>query len=179
MGLVRCLAVACLMLGIAACQDSGLDLSAKSARRVMVGPSVPVAVVSIEGAPQDLAPRFSAALAAEAQAREVSFVDPDQAPRFRLRGYLTALPTEGGTAVGFVFDLFDEARKRAQRVSGSEIVKKAAADAWSVVDDAALKRIAARSMDEIAAFLAGVAQPDAPVAGRVPQAPASARASAE
>ena len=179
MGLLRSLAVACLMLGTAACQDSGLDLSAKSGRRITVGPSVPVAIVSIEGAPQDVAPRFSAALAAEAQAREISFVDPEQAPRFRLRGYLTALPGEGGTAVAYVFDLFDQAQKRAQRVAGSETVKKTAPDSWSTVDEAVLRRIAARSMEEIAVFLAGVARPEAPVAERGPQAPAGARASSD
>lgn len=179
MTLMRVFCVAGLVLGLAACQDSGLDLSAKSGRRVVVGPSVPVAIESIEGTPQEVAPRFSAAMAAEAQAREVSFVDADQAPRFRLRGYLTAAPGDGGTVVSFVWDLFDQGQKRAQRVAGSEIIKRTAAESWSAVDDPALKRVASRSMDAIAEFLVGVARPEAPVAGRQGQAPAEARAASE
>lgn len=175
MSVLRILAVTGLLFALTACQDSGLDLAARSGRKVVVGPSVPVAIESFEGAPQDVAPRFSAALAAEAQSREVSFVDAAQAPRFRMRGYLTAAPGEGGTVVSYVWDLFDQGRRRAQRVSGTELIKRSAGDPWSVVDEAALKRIAARCMDEIAAFLAGVAQPDAPTAAAPTQNLAASR----
>ena len=163
---LRFLACCALVLGLAACQDSGLDLSAKSSRRVMVGPSVPVAIESLDGPPLEVAPRVSAALAAEAQAREIVFVDADKAPRFRLRGYFSAAPGDGGTVISYVFDLFDQGQKRAQRVSGMETIKRTAADPGSAVDDAGLKRIVARGMDDLAAFLAAVARPETPVAGR-------------
>lgn len=169
-----------LLLGLGACQDSGLDLSSNAAKKIVVGEPVPVAVESLEGPPADLAPRFSAALATEAQSRGIVFTDADKAPRFRLRGYLSAAPGEGGTSVAYVFDLFDQGKRRAQRISGSEIVKKSAPEAWQVVDEAVLRRIAARGMNEVAGFLSERPAEGPPVAARQgPQSAARAELPAE
>ena len=156
-----------LVLGLAACQDSGLDLAANSGRKIVVGPAVPVAMESLEGLPLATSPRFSAALASEAQAREISFVDASGQPRFRLRGFLNAYATDGGTRVSWVWDVFDASRQRARRVDGSELVRRTETDPWNAVDDAALRRIAARSLDEVGSFLAERAA-DAPMAATPP-----------
>ena len=141
------------LLALAGCQDSGLDLSAQSAPRVTVGASTPVAVQQIDGLPQELSPRFSAALASEAQAREIVFVDANQSPRFKIRGYLNAHQGEGGVTATWVWDVFDTKHNRAQRISGQQPLGRSAADPWSVVDDAVLRFVAARSLDSIGGFL--------------------------
>ena len=78
------------------------------------------------------------------------------AARYRVRGYLTAEPTaDGGTALAFVWDVFDADQRRARRVTGSAPIKAASRkNPWDGLDKEALARLAARSMDEIATFLA-------------------------
>jgi hypothetical protein len=152
------------LLALAGCQDSGLDLSAQSAPRVTVGASLPVTVQQIDGLPQELSPRFSAALASEAQAREIVFVDASQSPRFKIRGYLNAHQGEGGVTATWVWDVFDTRHNRAQRISGQQPLGRSASDPWSVVDDTVLRFVAARSLDGIGGFLVENRGSAAPVA---------------
>lgn len=164
--------------GLAGCQDSSLDLAARTDRKIVVGREIPIAIESLEGLPDGLSPRFSAALASAAQQREMAFVDSAAGPRFRLRGYLNAYPAEGGTALSYVWDVYDASLKRARRVAGVEAVRGSAADPWQVIDEAALNRAAARSLDGVGEFLIARPPEMAPVAGR--PVPATAiRASAE
>ena len=164
---LRWIFAAGLALGLAACQDSGLDLAAHGGRKIVVGPSVPVAMESLEGLPLAVSARFSAALASEAQAREIAFVDASGQPRFRLRGFLNAYPSDGGTKVAWVWDVFDARQQRARRVDGVEVLRRADTDPWNAVDDAVLRRIAARSLDEVGGFLVDRSA-DAPMASASP-----------
>jgi hypothetical protein len=175
MQVLRSIAVAAL-LALGACQESGPVLSVDAGRKVSVGPTVPVAVQSIEGLPDALAPRFSSHLATQAQARDISFVDTGAAPRFRIRGYLNAYAGDGGTTIAWVWDVFDARAQRAQRISGEKVLGRGGADPWSAVDDAALTYVAARSLDEIGGFLAESRQatPMAQAPGRQDQPRASA-----
>lgn len=167
--------LALLAAMLSGCQDAGLDLSA-NASRVVVGAQTPVAIDSLDGLPDSVAPRFSAALASAAQARDIRFVDAAGGPRFRLRGYLSAYPAEGGTALAWVWDVYDSTLKRARRVSGQHPVRAAGTDPWGGIDESALRIAAARSLDEIGRFLIDSGRPDAmPVAA----APAPARASSD
>lgn len=148
------LALPVISVLLAGCQDSSLDLAAAPTRKVVVGPTVPVAVESLEGLPASVSPRFSAALASEAQAREISFVDATGNPRYKLRGYLNAYAAEGGNRLAWVWDVFDAKRQRARRVEGVEVLKGSGGDPWTGVDDAILRRAAARSLDEVGGYLA-------------------------
>ncbi|MCA0425578.1 MAG: hypothetical protein LCH61_20095 [Proteobacteria bacterium] len=152
----------CAALG--ACQDSTLDLASAPQRRISVGPTVPVAVESLQGMPESVAPRFSAALASEAQARDIAIVDAAGAPRYKLRGYFNAYTAEGGNRLAWVFDVFDSRLQRARRAEGSEPLRGSATDPWSLVDDTAIRRAAARSLDEVGGYLADQASVPAPAA---------------
>jgi hypothetical protein len=174
---MRALVLGLSLAGLSACQDGGLDLSASTGTRIIVGPATPVAMDSLEGAPEEVGPRLSAALAAEAEARQISIVPGDKTPRFRLRGYMSASQTGEGALVVYVWDVFDQTKSRAQRITGSELVKRSAAEPWQAVDDSALRRVASRAMNDIAAFLVEQRQ-DATAANR-PAAPSNRRASAE
>jgi hypothetical protein len=98
---------------------------------------------------------FTSAFTQAAANHQVTVVDGAQAPRFRLKGYLTAYAApDGKTAFSYVWDVFDATNRRAQRVTGVEETSGDPADPWSHVDDKALQRIASKSMDGIADFLA-------------------------
>ena len=137
------------------------------ARRADVSPKgAEIALASLDGAPEPVAQRFAAALSAEASAREIVFVDPAKA-RYQLRGYLVAAPVKDGVSIAWVWDIFGPGKTRARRMTDELTVKaKASADPWSGVDDAALASVAARSADDLAAFLSNT--PEAIAAARTP-----------
>jgi hypothetical protein len=146
-------AVAC---ALASCQSGGgFGLSQGSPA------GKPIAFESIEGPPPAVQTALAGELASAASARQVELVGKDSAARYRVRGYLTAQPTaDGGTALAFVWDVFDAQARRAQRVTGSSPIKTASKkNPWDGLDKEALARLAARSMDEIASFLAAGAAP--------------------
>jgi hypothetical protein len=121
-----------------------------------------LAIVSVDGAPTDLSEHFSQSLADAAAARRIAVAAPTTA-RYLARGYLTASPVEGGAAVDVVFDVFTPDKQRVQRISDTIAIKGSGDDAWAMVSDAALDRVAAKCADDLAAYLSNT--PDAAPAG--------------
>lgn len=155
--------VAAMAAGLAACNET-----TTAARAPTQAPGVPIAVDSISGGPDNVRGAFSSAMSSEASARRVEIVDPATNPRYRVRGYLAAEPTEDGqTALAFVWDVFDAQKKRAQRVQGATVARSGTGD-WTGVDQTTVTKAASESMDQIAQFLAGQDQV------RANSAPASA-----
>ncbi|KAA2236678.1 hypothetical protein [Salinarimonas soli] len=146
-------------LGLAGCQTAGGAL--------VSAPGVPIAVESIEGAPQGVQSALQGELASAAQERRMTLVGAGADARYRVRGYLSAETTEdGSTAVAFVWDVFDAEKRRAKRVAGAKPIRAAsAASPWEGLDRDALRRLAADSMNEIAGFLVADAGPAAAPAG--------------
>jgi hypothetical protein len=148
--LARALSVAAVF-GVAACQDVGFEASAPP----RLAPGVPIAVEAIEGPPAEVTGALNAALVQAAADHQVMLVDDAQTPRFRLKGYVTAdQAADGKTELAYVWDVFDASNRRAQRVTGIVETASDPANPWAQLDDKALKRIAGKSMDGIADFLA-------------------------
>jgi hypothetical protein len=123
------------------------------ARRDGVSPrGASVALASLTGVSQPVADRIKTAFAQEASDREISLADAKDADYF-VRGYINASASELGTAVTVVFDIFNVAKKRMQRLEDDVFVEGAAADPWSVVDTAAIDKLATKSAEGLAAFL--------------------------
>lgn len=121
-----------------------------------------VAIVSVDGAPDDLSARFRQSLDEAAAARRIASAAPAKA-RYLVRGYLTASPIEGGAEVDVVWDVFTPDKKRAQRLSDEVAIKGSGDDAWAMIDDAALGSVAAKCADDLAAYLSNT--PEAAPAG--------------
>jgi hypothetical protein len=111
-----------------------------------------VAIVSVDGAPADLSTHFNQSLDEAAAARRIAVVSSAKA-RYLVRGYLTATPIEGGAEVDLVWDVFTPDKKRAQRLSDAIAVRGAGEDAWATIGDAGLDSVAAKSADDLAAYL--------------------------
>jgi hypothetical protein len=140
-------------LSLPGCQDTGTALLPDAAR----APGIPVAFESLEGAPEATRAQFAALLGSEAKARRLEIVGAGASARYRIRGYLSAGPAEGGTALTYVWDVFDENARRAQRLTGaatSRIETKAGTDPWAAIDAASLRQAAAGGLNDIVAFLA-------------------------
>lgn len=130
-----------------------------------------VAFVSVEGPPAAISASFSQIMAREAAAHDIVVADPKKA-RYLVRGYLSAYQTEDGAAVDYVWDVFNKDKQRIQRVDDTLDVKGEGADPWRIADEAALASVAAKSADDLAAFLSNTpevaAGPGAPVAAAQP-----------
>lgn len=139
-----------LALALAGCQET-----TTAARPRVDAPGVPVSVQSISGAPESVTTSFAGLLGEAAAERKMEIVPGDKPARFRIRGYLAAQPTEDGqTALAFVWDVYDESKKRAQRVQGESIMRRSAgSDPWAGVDRTVVAKAASDSMDAIASFL--------------------------
>jgi hypothetical protein len=153
---IKALAVPVLMLGlgVSACTDLSATAVGPSTVRISA-PGVPIAVESITGAPGAVAPGFNAAFVEAANARQIELVGGKANARYRIKGYLSAEPTEDGkTELAFVWDVFDSAKQRAQRLTGATLARAGSGgDPWSGVDQGVMTRAASDSMDVIAGFL--------------------------
>ena len=147
----RALLAGMAIAGLTACQEtrSGPAPLASAA-------GVPIALEIGGGAPPSVRTAFAGELSAAAAARQVAVIGAGGPARYRVRGYLAAETTQDGDpALAFVWDVFDTDQRRARRVTGSAPIKAASRkNPWDGLDKEALARLAARSMDEIATFLA-------------------------
>jgi hypothetical protein len=117
-----------------------------------------VAIVSVAGAPDAVASSFLQELARDARAREIVLVEPKKA-RYLVRGYLSAAATADGATLEYVWDVFGPDKLRAQRLNDVISVKGEGDDPWAIAGEAALNSVAAKSADDLAAFLSNT--PDA------------------
>ena len=156
--------------GIAGCLGLGLSLcscadtlgsqapSAPAAQAVSIRPSglsprpAALAVTQMEGAPMPLQTEFMALFNADVTQQDVALTDSSSA-RYLARGYISAFPVDGGAKLTYVWDIYDRTNHRAQRLNDEIALKGAAADPWTLVDGAALAALAARSAQELAAYL--------------------------
>ncbi len=156
-------------LSLAACTETASEFNAGAPPRARA-PGVPVALVSLDGAPESVISKLSSAMAQQAARRDITIVGIDGKPRYQVRGYLAANALSDGKAeLSWAFDIFDAQRKRAKRFSGQEPL--ASGQGWSAVNDPQVQAVAFKALDEIAEFLA--ATPEA-VASRTGGPPATA-----
>ncbi|MCV9935676.1 hypothetical protein OIU35_04815 [Boseaceae bacterium BT-24-1] len=144
-------------LALAGCQET-----TTAARPRVDAPGVPVSVQSISGAPDQVTAHFAGLLGEAAAERKMEIVPGDKPARFRVRGYLTAQPTEDGqTALAFVWDVYDESKKRAQRVQGESLGRRGgSSDPWAGIDQTIVAKAASESADAIASFLTTAPVPE-------------------
>jgi hypothetical protein len=147
-----------LALSLGGCADTPGPAPGATASSVSLRPSgyspypAALAVTQMEGAPTPLQSQFMALFNADVAQDDVALTDSASA-RYLARGYISAFPVDGGAKLTYVWDIYDRANHRAQRLNDEIALKGSAADPWSLVDAAALKALAARSAGELAAYL--------------------------
>jgi hypothetical protein len=114
-------------------------------------------------------------LVATAGQKSMPVVPPKDA-EYTIRGYLVAAPDPKGTKLSYIWDVSDKANKR-KRIQGDELIEgKKGGDPWAAVNDAAMQRVAAKAIEDIAAYIpkGGATAPDsAAPASAPPQASAA------
>jgi hypothetical protein len=117
---------------------------------------------SIDGPPVGVFNRLVDNLTSEAQARQLSIASREGAANYRVRGYLAAQVVHGRTLVSWVWDVYDDDKFRALRITGEETGGRGGGDPWAVADEAMLRKIAKLSMDRLSAYLRNPAVPVEP-----------------
>ncbi len=129
-----------------------------------------LAIVSVEGAPPAIVADFATKLDGAARSRDLAVVDAVRA-RYLVRGYLSASPTEDGAEIEYVWDVFTADKQRVQRLSDVIEVKGEGDDPWALAGEAVLTSVAAKSADDLAAFLSNTPEA-APAAAMAAPPPA-------
>lgn len=146
-------------LALGGCVDTTSDLAAgpDSSWRFVRRPdasmaAATLAIMSVEGAPAGVKDQFTQTLDAAAAARQITLAPPTSA-KYLARGYLTATAVSNGAQVDFVWDIFTPDKERAQRLTDTIVINGSGDDPWAIVTQAALDSIAAKSADDLAAYL--------------------------
>src|SRR5262245_8739736 len=154
----RGVAAALLALCAAGCSET----TSSNASLTTSGRTSPtIAFDSIDGPPVGVFNRLVDNLSTEAQGRQLAIASREGAANYRVRGYVAAQVIRGRTHISWVWDVYDDDKLRALRITGEEPGGRSA-DPWSVADEQMLRRIARASMDRLAAFLANPAAPIEP-----------------
>ncbi len=152
---------------LTACMETASDLNTirqrsevkQSPLQVQIqAPQIPVTLISLEGAPDSVTAQFNIALMSEAKLRNILLASDKTHVRFKLKGYLSAYSVQRGTSLSWVWDMYDSQAQRAQRIDGSQIIKRTEADPWTAIDDATLKLAASIAMNDVANYLSNAKQ---------------------
>jgi hypothetical protein len=122
------------------------------ARREGVSPQAATVALSVGGVPQDVETRFKNTFENEARAREITLSTSRTSAHYLINVFLNPHPVEDAKAIDFVLYVFDANKNNTQRLDDTIIVKNKA-DSPLTSDDIALKSVAAKSAEYLAAFL--------------------------
>ncbi len=126
---MRRIAFVCLAsLTLAACNEGGPVSGSRGGT---------LALESVDGVSEPGKAVIANAVAAQGSSRSIALVGRGQPSPYRVKAYLSP----SGSQVAYVFDVFDNANRRALRVQGEEP---------GALDEATAGRIAARSLDSMA-----------------------------
>jgi len=136
-------------------------------------PAVPAAVATfsfdqIKGVPTNKQDELARAIAKYAQQRNLHLVRrTDTTATYHVWGYLSAVGGDVGTNVTYVWDILDQSGNRVLRFSGIEIAGATNEDPWESVNGSVLDTVAARTVEDVYAWINRLPQPSvtgAPVA---------------
>ena len=150
---LRVLSAIGVSLAAAACQTT-LQSSAVPA------PETPAAATlafeGFVGVPKQAGDEVISALVSAGAIKRFAIVQAgDPRAAYVLRGYLAQQAEGGTTAINYVWDVFDRAGNRVQRLMGETRLPAAVADGWTLVQGSGARDIAEASAVDIARFLAG------------------------
>ncbi|TMJ06203.1 MAG: hypothetical protein E6G97_00620 [Alphaproteobacteria bacterium] len=153
--------VACAFAALLAALASGCTTSntSNASLTTSAASGATIAFESIDGPPVGIFNRLVDNLSSEAQARNLAIASREGAANYRVRGYLAAQVIRGRTHISWVWDVYDDDKLRALRITGEEAGGRGGGDPWSVADEPMLRRIARTSMDRLAAYLGNPAGP--------------------
>ena len=123
-----------------------------------------MALAPVIGAPENVSSQITTQLTTALSQQGVDVVASGQPSDYTLRGYVVAAKERTGTKVSYIWDITDPQGKRANRISGEEVVTGAnTRDPWTAVSGPVLATIVNKTATQIGGWLPAKA-PSTPVA---------------
>lgn len=121
--------------------------------------SASMEIAPIIGAPENVAKDLQAQLAASIERNNMTVArGPSGKGEYVLRGYIVAAREKAGAKISYIWDVTDQAGKRAHRITGEETASgSAATDPWSAVNAQVIQNISDKTAQQIATWHAGIA----------------------
>ncbi len=138
--------------GLAACNGPRMTATANLAS--LRPEAATLAMVGVSGPSEEQGQRFAAIFAQEARSRGFVVAEPNvPVATTRMHAYLDSFTgADGRPAISYVLQTSVDGRTRTHRVSG---MVPANAPGWAGLDDGAMRRVAAASLDDLTRRLAG------------------------
>lgn len=137
--------------------DEQTTASAPQEQNAQVASAKPISFAPIIGAPAAISTKMSEELVAASGAKGLK-IESSGDSGYTVRGYLVAASAQTGTKLSYIWDIRDQSGQRAERFQGDELIEgKKGGDPWALVDDVAIKRIAASTADKISTWMYGAA----------------------
>lgn len=114
-----------------------------------------LAVAPVIGAPDTVAKLLQTQLQSSIEKQKITVAKVATDPaEFTLRGYVVSAKEKTGTKVSYIWDVFDPAGKRVNRITGEEIVKGSdVKDPWSALTPQIIDTIATKTASSLSAWL--------------------------
>ncbi len=131
-------------------------------------PAVPAAIATfsfdqIKGVPTNKQDELAKAIAKYAQQRNLHLVRrTDTNATYHVWGYLSAVGGDVGTNVTYVWDILDQSGNRVLRFTGVEISGGVNDDPWQGVTGSTLDTVAARTVEDVYAWINRLPLPSVP-----------------
>ncbi len=117
--------------------------------------SAKVEIAPIIGAPEGVSRDLQAQLATAIERNKISVASgPTAKGEYVLRGYIVAAREKTGSKISYIWDVTDQAGKRANRITGEEFAAGAPGkDPWAAITPQTIQNIADKTATQIASWL--------------------------
>lgn len=115
--------------------------------------SARVEIAPIIGAPENVSRDLQTQLAASMQRNNLTVAQgPGAKGEYVLRGYIVAAREKTASKISYIWDLTDQAGKRAHRITGEELAAASTGDPWAGVNPQVLSNIADKTASQVASW---------------------------
>lgn len=116
-----------------------------------------VAVVAVQGAPDNVATMLTEWIAESLEKQQVTVNrGKDASAEYYLRGFVVAAKDAGGTKLTYIWDVTDKTgSRRMHRIEGDQVVKSSpgAQDPWAAVDTGVIQGLAVQTAEKVVKWL--------------------------
>jgi hypothetical protein len=137
-----------------------------------------VFIAQVVGAPDAVEREIKGSLGNALQQNGISIAgDAAEKPDYTVRGYVVAARETGGTKVSYIWDVYNSADKRVNRITGEELISGAGAgDPWASVSGRIVQTITNKTATSLAAWMPSNGGGSTAVAATAPSTPLSTAA---
>ena len=140
---------------LGACASGTSTTALETPRLPSSGPTPPITLAPIIGAPPNVSKSLSTKMAAAAADKRMPMVKVgDKSAAYTLRGYIATSPDAAKHKLSYIWDVTDKSGKRVHRITGEEVLSaKPGGNPWAAIQDQTLVKIAEKTVGNLSTWL--------------------------